>query len=217
MRNYPTYDKELYALIRALQTWQHYLWPKEFVIHTDHESLKHLKGQHKLNKRHARWVEFLETFPYVIHYKKGKENIVADALSRRYTLFISIEAKLLDFEQIKSYYEDDQDFKVQFEESKKHTSGKFYQVDGFLFYENRLCLPHCSSRELNVREAHRGGLMGHFRVAKTLAHLKEHFYWPTIRRDVERVCSRCVTCTQAKPKLGLKVCILPFPFLILQD
>ncbi|KAG7527890.1 Reverse transcriptase domain, partial [Arabidopsis thaliana x Arabidopsis arenosa] len=43
--NYPTYDKELYALVRALQTWQHYLWPKEFVIHTDHESLKHLKGQ----------------------------------------------------------------------------------------------------------------------------------------------------------------------------
>ena len=51
---YPTYDKELYALVRTLETWQHYLWPKEFVIHTDHESLKHLKGQHKLNKRHAR-------------------------------------------------------------------------------------------------------------------------------------------------------------------
>ena len=51
---YPTYDKELYALVRALETWQHYLWPKEFVIHTDHETLKYLKGQHKLNKRHAR-------------------------------------------------------------------------------------------------------------------------------------------------------------------
>jgi hypothetical protein len=42
--NYPTYDKELYALVKALETRQHYLWPKEFVIHTDHESLKHLKG-----------------------------------------------------------------------------------------------------------------------------------------------------------------------------
>ncbi|RVX10156.1 Transposon Ty3-G Gag-Pol polyprotein [Vitis vinifera] len=68
--NYPTYDKELYALVRALETWQHYLWPKEFVIHTDHESLKHLKGQGKLNGRHAKWVEFIETFPYVIKYNK---------------------------------------------------------------------------------------------------------------------------------------------------
>ena len=79
--NYPTYNKEMYALIRALETWQHYLWPKEFLIHTDHESLKHLKGQHKLNKRHAKWVELIETFPYVIKYKQGKENIIADALS----------------------------------------------------------------------------------------------------------------------------------------
>src|SRR5215470_19535225 len=84
--NYPTYDKEMYALVRTLETWQHYLWPKEFVIHTDHESLKHLKGQGKLNRRHAKWVEFIETFPYVIKYKQGKENVVADALLCRYAL-----------------------------------------------------------------------------------------------------------------------------------
>jgi hypothetical protein len=67
--NYSTYNKELYALVKALETWQHYLWPKEFVIHLDHESLKHLKGQGKLNRRHAKCVEFIETFPYVIKYK----------------------------------------------------------------------------------------------------------------------------------------------------
>ncbi|XP_073363152.1 uncharacterized protein [Aegilops tauschii subsp. strangulata] len=72
--NYSTYDKELYALVRTLETWQHYLWPKEFVIHSDHESLKHIKSQAKLNRRHAKWVEFIETFPYVIKHKKGKEN-----------------------------------------------------------------------------------------------------------------------------------------------
>ena len=76
--NYLTYDKELYALVRALETLQHYLWPKELVIHTDHESLKHLKGQSKLNRRHAKWVEFIETFPYVIKYKQAKKNILAD-------------------------------------------------------------------------------------------------------------------------------------------
>ncbi|XP_073063956.1 uncharacterized protein [Primulina eburnea] len=68
--NYPTYYKELYALVRTLEVWQHYLRPKEFVIHTDHESLKHLKGQQKLNKRHAKWVAFIGTFPYIIKYKQ---------------------------------------------------------------------------------------------------------------------------------------------------
>ncbi|RDY00884.1 hypothetical protein CR513_15870, partial [Mucuna pruriens] len=41
--NFSTYDKELNALVKALQVWQHYLLPKEFVFHSDHESLKHLR------------------------------------------------------------------------------------------------------------------------------------------------------------------------------
>jgi hypothetical protein len=40
---YSTYDRELYALVRTLQTWQHYLWPREFIIHSDHEALKHIR------------------------------------------------------------------------------------------------------------------------------------------------------------------------------
>ena len=67
------------------------------MIHTDHQSLKHLKSQEKLNKRHARWVEFIETFPYVIKYKQGKENMVADALSRSYVFLSELETKLLGF------------------------------------------------------------------------------------------------------------------------
>jgi hypothetical protein len=68
--NYSTYDKESYALVHVLETWQYYLWTKEFIIHPDHESLKHIRGQAKLNKRYAKWVEFIETFPYIIKYKK---------------------------------------------------------------------------------------------------------------------------------------------------
>ena len=45
--NYSTYDKEMYALVRSLETWRHYLWPKEFVIHSYHEPLKHIRTQNK--------------------------------------------------------------------------------------------------------------------------------------------------------------------------
>uniref|UniRef100_A0A2N9IA55 RNA-directed DNA polymerase n=1 Tax=Fagus sylvatica TaxID=28930 RepID=A0A2N9IA55_FAGSY len=209
--NYPTYDKELYALVRALETWQHYLWPKEFVIHTDHESLKHLKGQHKLNKRHARWVEFIETFPYVIRYKQGKENVVADALSRRYALLSTLDAKLLGFEHIKELYAEDHEFCEEYRACEKIASGKFFRLDGFLFRENKLCVPNCSMRELLVQESHGGGLMGHFGVAKTLAILQDHFYWPRMKRDVERICGRCVTCRQAKSKVQPNGLYTPLP------
>ena len=208
---YPTYDKELYALVRALETWQRYLWPKEFVIHTDHESLKHLKGQHKLNKRHARRMEFVETFPYVIRYKQGKENIVADALSRRYVLISTLDAKLLGFEHIKELYPLDQDFSNEYACCEKGAHDMFFRHEGFLFRKNRLCIPNCSIRDLLVRESHGGGLMGHFGVAKTLGVLQEHFYWPHMKRDVERICGRCITCRQAKSRVQPHGLYTPLP------
>ncbi|KAG7543275.1 Reverse transcriptase domain [Arabidopsis thaliana x Arabidopsis arenosa] len=209
--NYPTYDKEFYALVRALQTWQHYLWPKEFVIHTDHQSLRHLKSQQKLNKRHARWMEFVETFPYVIQYKQGKENVVADALSRRYTLISTLDAKILGFEMIKGAYATDPDFQEVFLTCEKFAKGKYFRSDGFLFYENRLCIPNSSLRDLLVREAHGGGLMGHFGVAKTLSIMQDHFFWPHMKRDVERICSRCTTCKLAKSKSQGQGMYTPLP------
>ena len=129
--NYPTYDKELYAIIRALKTWQYYLLPKEFVIYTDHESLKYLHGQGKLNKRHAKWSSFLETFPYVIRYKQGKDNVVADALSRRSVLLTSLDTKLLGFEYIKDLYATDTDFSSIFAATEHATFNKFYRHQGF--------------------------------------------------------------------------------------
>ncbi|XP_057994977.1 uncharacterized protein LOC110659821 [Hevea brasiliensis] len=130
--NYSTYDKELYALVRALETWQHYLWPKEFVIHSDHESLKYIKSQHKLSRRHAKWVEFIESFPYVVKYKQGKENVVADALSRRYNLLTTLDSKLLRFEYVKELYEHDDDFAAIFHAFEKFAFQKFSKMAHFI-------------------------------------------------------------------------------------
>jgi len=158
--NYSTYDKELYALVRTLQTWQHYLLSKEFVIHSDHESLKFLKSQDKLNKRHARWVEFLEQFPYVIKHKQGKTNIVVDALSRRYSLLSILETKFLSFDHIKELYPKDVDFSPILSECHQGFYKDFYLLNQYLFKGKRLCIPQGSLRASLIREAHEGGLMG---------------------------------------------------------
>lgn len=48
----------------------------------------------------AKWLEFIETFSYMFKYKQGKENVVADALSRRYTIINTLSSKMLVFELI---------------------------------------------------------------------------------------------------------------------
>jgi len=170
------------------------------VIHSDHESLKHLKGQGKLSRRHAKWVEFIETFPYVIKYKQEKENIVADALLRMYVLLSTLDARFLGFEHIKELYNDDSDFANVYNACETSASGKFYKLEGYLFKESRLCVPLSSIRELLVREAHRGGLMGHFGAVKTLDVLDEHFYWPKMKKDVRRICDKYITCRKTKSR-----------------
>jgi hypothetical protein len=193
--NYSTYDKESYALVRCLETWQYYLWPKEFVIHSDHESLKHIRSQGKLNPRHAKWVEFIESFPYVIKHKKGKENVIVDDLSRRYALLTQLDYKIFGLETIKDQYVHDANFKdvlLHYKDGK--TWNKFIFNDGFVFRANKLCILASSIRLLLLQEAHGGGLMGHFGVKKTEDILAARFFWSKMRRDVVRFVAHFIPC-----------------------
>jgi hypothetical protein len=201
--NYSTYDKELYALVRFLETWQHYLWPKEFVIHSDHESLKHIRGQAKMNKLHAKWVEFIETFLYIIKHKKGKDNVIADALSRHYTMLSKLDHSFFALESIKELYATDLDFDDAYEDCREgRTWNKYVLHDGLFYRANKLCVPASSVHLLFLQEAHEGGLMGHFRVKKTEDVLAAHFFWLKMRCDVERYVSRCTTFNEAKSRLN---------------
>ncbi|WVZ63751.1 hypothetical protein U9M48_013359 [Paspalum notatum var. saurae] len=179
--------------------WQHYLWPKEFFIHSDHESLKHIRSQVKLNCRLAKWVEFIESFPYVIKYKKEKDNVIADALSRRYTMLLQLDHRIFGLESIKEQYAYDGDFKdIMLHCKEGRTWDKYVINDGFVFRANRICIPIGSIRLLLLQKAHGGGLMGHFGAKKTEAVLSTHFFWPKMRWDVERIVSCCTTCQRAK-------------------
>ena len=53
--------------------------------------------------------------------------------------------------------------------------------------------------------------MGHFGIDKTLSVLQEHFYWPSMKRDVNRICDKCVTCRLAKSKVQPHGLYTPLP------
>ena len=101
---------------------------------------------------------------------------MADALSRRSVLLTSLDTKLLGFEYIKDLYSTDPNFSSVYAATEQGAFNKFYRHNGFLFRENKICVPQCSLRELLVRESHSGGLMGHFGILKTYDVLTEYFY-----------------------------------------
>ncbi|KAK1647740.1 hypothetical protein QYE76_065545 [Lolium multiflorum] len=63
----------------------------------------------------------------------------------------------------------------------------------------------------HCEESHAGGLMGHFGREKTLLMLADHFYWPKMRRDVDRYVKRCITCNKSKSKLKPHGLYTPLP------
>ncbi|KAF8748754.1 hypothetical protein RHS01_10600 [Rhizoctonia solani] len=83
--NYDTHDKELLAIIKALEEWRIFLeaTDRPIQVFTDHWNLEYWMQAQTFNQRHARWRIFLSNFNFEIHYRPGKQSGKPDALSRR--------------------------------------------------------------------------------------------------------------------------------------
>jgi hypothetical protein len=208
--NYPTYDKELYALVQSVKKWKHYLMGKETVIHTDHQPLQYLHSQTKLQQsRHYRWMGFLQQFHLVIRYKKGIHNKVADMLSRPIINASTIlKHNSVLHESYIEQYAQDMDFKdvyATLSQGKRVEELDYHVKDRLLYHCGKLCIPQ-TERVKIIREAHTSLISGHFGVSKTVAQLQRFCYWPKMNETVSRYVRGCTMCAKSKPsnrKLGL--------------
>jgi hypothetical protein len=81
--NWPTHEKEMFAVVHCLKTWQHYLGPHKTKVFTNNVSLKYFETQAKVTPKQLRWYDTLVLMNVELIHKPGRENVVPDALSRR--------------------------------------------------------------------------------------------------------------------------------------
>jgi hypothetical protein len=82
--NYEIYDKELMAIVRAFEEWRSELQSVINPIHvlSDHKNLEYFTTTKLINRRQARWSQFLSQFNFKIVYRAGTAGGKPDALTR---------------------------------------------------------------------------------------------------------------------------------------
>ncbi|GBG59595.1 hypothetical protein CBR_g49855 [Chara braunii] len=217
-----TYEKELYAVYKALTHWRHYLLGRFFILRTDHQTLRWMRTQPVLSDALKRWIEVIEQYDFDPQYLKGEYNKVVDALSRRpdFSGALITEFDLTDdvTRSLVEDYRQDQfmsEIIRRLEAKDKKTSAEFELVNGLLFLEKagnkRLCVPNSESlRSLFLGECH--DATGHFGYKKTAANLLQRFWWPTMMKDAQLYVETCQVCQRDKPRTQAPLGLLkPLP------
>ncbi|KAJ3701343.1 hypothetical protein LUZ61_005048 [Rhynchospora tenuis] len=208
-----TYEKELLALVSAVTKWKHYLIGATFIIRTDHISLKHLLEQRVNTAMQHKSLSKLLGLHYVIEYKKGAHNLVADALSRREghncTGTISSDLCLVSeitpqwvTELLTSY--DDDDWIMSLKKKLQEGSVELHKLtchQGLLRYKGRLCVGGANQwRQKLLHEFHGSNLGGHSGSLVTYKRMKALFYWPGMKQFIVDHIRHCEVCQMTKPE-----------------
>ncbi|GJV46315.1 putative nucleotidyltransferase, ribonuclease H [Tanacetum coccineum] len=207
---YTTYDLEFYAVVQAVKHWRHYLFHKEFVLFTDHDSLRHIRTQDKVSHKHGRWLAFLEKFTFVVKHKTGVSNRAADALSRRSNLLVSMQVDVPGLDVIREQLTLDPYFSNVLQGVQLGQKPYFNIHDGFLFKGNQLCIPNNNLCLKIIKELHGEG---HVSRDRTLQLVQASHFWPTMRKEVDCYVKRCRICQVSKgtaTNAGLYM-LLPVP------
>ena len=229
--NYEIHDKEMLAIISCFKEWRHYLEGAQHTIEilTDHRSLEFFTTTKQLNRRQARWSEFLADFNFVIKYRPGTQGTKPDALTRRPDVcpvekgsslkaesnphnlhqllkdgqFIRMglsEARSQLLTLIKTATAEDQATQDIIGTLQQHPQ---YHVkeNGLLYYKDRIFVPDTRDLRLQIlQDFHDSPRAGHPGRRKTIQLVQRSFAWPSMKTYIHHYVDSCQPCSRAKAR-----------------
>lgn len=237
---YDVYDQELLAMVLAFKQWRHHLLGRHVTVHTDHLNLKYIHTKSEQSARQARWQIFLNEFNYTIVPIKGKDNHVADALSRRSDYREEHQAEtaaskiardaaihVLEVNNITVSSVSSSSSSLisaitaayvsHKEQMKKHIANYDLQLRDGLYYlrsSSQIFIPREARKLVKhiLYECHDTPLSAHRGIAKTKALVRRYFFWPNMNNDISDYITSCVKCQCNKSSTQLPAGkLMPLP------
>ena len=220
--NYSVTDKELLAIYYACKQTEVYILGHDFIVYSDHKPLIHLKSFRELVNRRFRWIQYLEEIQVKIRYVEGKDNVIADYLSRSIKhdspwdviscnsielsqqLYTNSELSLLqhqdeDLSKLFQYFEHDSNTRNlnSIPRGYRQSIHRISVKDNVLVFNNHgnliIVIPQGLRTEI-LQHSHCDWSSGHFGTFKTHRRVLERFWWPNLRSDVDTFISKCELC-----------------------
>ncbi|KAM2832466.1 hypothetical protein COP1_032414 [Malus domestica] len=214
--NYSTTEKELLAVVFALDKFRSYLLGTKVIIYTDHAALKYLFTKKEAKPRLIRWMLLLQEFDIEIRDKKGSENVVTDHLSRMVHEEDAVpiietfpDEQLMSIKVSEPWYADLVNYLVSKHvpsELLKHQGDKLKKEARFYVWDDPYLWKYCPDQVIRrcVHDSEFNAILtfchtyacgGHFGTNRTALKVLEcGFYWPTIFRDARTFCMSCDRC-----------------------
>ena len=170
-------------------------------MRTDHNSLKFFLEQKQLQERQQKWISKIQAYDFDIEYVKGKNNVVADALSRRPATLSLISLDIDWRARLLVEYSKDR-FACEILDEQV-VDDRFRVIDEIIYYRDWIFLTEGSQLKKNIVHAsHDSPLAGHQGFTKTYRAIRERFSWKDLKEDVLQHIWECDVCQKNKGEMS---------------
>ena len=198
-KKYSTYDRELLSAYSAIKHFRHFIEGRNFIIFTDHKPLTFAFRQkpEKASPRQLRHLDFISQFTSDIRHIAGKDNVVADALSRIEEIHLNGPVEVTDLAQAQL-----SEPELESLRSNPKSTIKLMQVP------NSSATLYCDCSTENIRPYVSTKLrrtifdqlhnLSHPGIRSSLKLVTDRYFWPSMNVDCRKWAKSCIKCQKSK-------------------
>jgi transposase InsO family protein len=227
-KNYSAFELETLAITYFLNKFRTYLEHRHFELYTDSNALTWLLNHPRQVGKIARWITLINTFQFSVYHIKGKNNVVADCLSRMFeeqtpptshltnsidsTPQVNLLFKLPEaFKDIREHQAEDPTIQKTIKNLKgKHPPQYYFFQDGILTHKTakqtkpRVVIPE-RLIPLLFKYYHLAPSTAHLGIKKTWSRIEPHFWSEHLKDTISNMVKTCTVCQRNKQAQNTKI------------